>query len=517
VEAIVNSTARKIRPTRGDTLNNAVHRAAGPLLAKEAKLKGRPKAGLAILTGGYDMPSKNVIHVMRPGGEGHYDQLIDCYHSSFRLATANHIKTIAFPCIGTGGVGFPPRVAARIALEETRKYMDANADHGFGRLVFCVNTAPDEKAYIDFMPIYFPPTHGDLDVARLSVWSEDRTALAAKVLDTRNQVQKVFAELNIGLSLSVPDFPSDVLGELTAIDTGLAAIRRFLLWSQEVTQSLKDLKLICSVLQLLCGNITELIDLAKDHANLGQQSDKAIWDDYISDMQTRNGLDLSQLLKACHYFLASLETLITREGIEVEQMVAVRQTLERYKVKQRGGRSGEGTQDHLNEVLYTREFQREAITHRRNTVRLHQIPSVAQLYQLADLDEKPTLAAPSSPFNQIVCFAREDITTLEVDVIVSSADTEFSGIGALERSVMMKGGTDLRDAVKQFGVCSIGDVKTTKGFLLPAKHILHLIPPGQLDKKSKEVLRKTIRKALHTAVTLRATSIAFPSIGMQFA
>ncbi|KAF2823767.1 hypothetical protein CC86DRAFT_371989 [Ophiobolus disseminans] len=510
VDAIVNSASRAIRSTSGDTLNNSVHRVAGSAMAKEAKSKGRPKADLAVITGGYNLPSKHVIHTFRPRDMTQFDQLAACYHSALDLAITSRIKTIAFPCIGTGGVGFPPRVAARTALEEMRKYLDGHPEHGFERLVFCVNTAVDEKAYMDFLPIYFPPTHGDLDEARSSVWSEDRAALAAKLLDTRNQVQKVLSELTIGLNRSVPNFPQAVLNELSAIDSGLASIRRYLLWSQEVSQSLQDLRLVCSVTQLVCGSIGEIMDLAKEHVNLGQQSDKSIWEDYISDMQGTHDLDLSQLLEACHYFIESLQTLISREGIEVDQMIAARQILERYRTKQNAGRR---IQNHLNEVLYSQEFERETVARAQNIVTLQQIPSISQLYKLGELEEKPTQARPSAMDNHTVCFTREDITKLEVDVIVNSTDMGFGGTGALNRTVLAKGGVQLREAVSAFGMCAIGDVRASEGYLLPAKHVLHVVPPNQLNKDTKDILRKVYRKALQLAVTLRATSIAFPSIG----
>lgn len=509
IEAIVNSTSRAIRVTSGDTLNNAVHRAAGPAMAKS---QGKPKPDRAILTSGYNLPSKHVIHALRPRGM-HSNQLVTCYNSALSLAIENRIKTIAFPCIGTGGVGIPPRVAARTALEAIRKYLDTHPSHGLERLVLCMNTAIDERAYMDFLPVYFPPTHGDLDEARSSVFQEDRGALSARVLDTRNQIHRVFSELNTGLSLSVPNFPLAILSELSGIDSKLASIRRFLLWSQEVSQSLPDLKLVCSVMLLLCGAITEIIDLAKDHASLGQRSDLSIWGDFIADMQIRHGLDLSELLKACHYFTESLETLIIREGIEVDQMVAVRQILERYKVKQRAGPGGGGAQDHLNEVLYTREFQRETTSRRQDAVKMVQVPSISQLYKLGELEEKPTLAHPSAAFNHTVCFTREDITKLDVDILVNSMDAAYGGVGALNRTVLAKGGDELRNAVKSFGMCEIGDVRYTEGYLLPARHILHVVPPDLLDKDTRDVLRKIYREALRLAASMRATSIAFPSIG----
>lgn len=522
VDAIVNSANKSMKMTGGRTLNNAIHRAAGAGLAAETRLAGKLE-DKAILTSAYQLPSKHVIHVLRPGysksrGMGQFNQLVDCYREAFRIAIDHKLKTIAFPCLGTGGVGFPARVASRITLQEIREYLDTHPEHGLERVIFCVNTAADEKAYIDFLPVYFPPTHDDLDTAR-SVWSEDYAAVAIQVLETRNEIQKVFSELNLGLSLSVPDFPQDVLTHFAAIDSALASIRRFLLWSNELNKNLRDLKLVCSVVQLFCGSITEIIDLAKDHANLGQRSDQSIWDDYVTDMNNRQGTDPSGFLQACRDLAEGLDSMITGNGYDLDEiieMVETRQKIERFKIKQRGGRDAERAQDHLNEVLYTRQFQRETISQARDVVRLHQIRSVTQLYQIGELEEKSTLALPSELSNDRVYLAREDVTQLEVDVIVNSTDVSFRGIGTLDRTVLQKGGDQMRQAVEAFGKCKIGDIRTTEGYMLPAKHVIHVVPPGIYNKDTKGILRKIYREVLHEAVIMRATSIALPSIGTFF-
>jgi O-acetyl-ADP-ribose deacetylase (regulator of RNase III) len=520
VDAIVNSANKAMRDTGGKTLNNIIHQAAGPELGKEAKAKGKIK-DQAVLTGGYNLAAKHIIHVLRPGyynskGMTEFNQLIDCYRKALKIAADNQLKTVAFPCLGTGGVGFPARVAARITLQEVREYLDMHQDYNFERIIFCVHTAADEKAYLDFLPVYFPPTHDDIETARTSIWSEDRTAVAAQVLDTRNAVQKVFSELHTGLSLSVPNFPADVLGHLDVTDSALASIRRSLLWSNELNKSMRDLKLVCTVLQLFSGNITEIIDLAKDHASLGQRSDKSIWDDYVSDMNNRHATEPSTFLRICRDFTEGLDSMITRNGVdldEVIEMVDMRKQLERYKVRQKGGGEAGGAQDHLDEVLYVREFQRETVVTSRDTVKLYQIQSVSQLYKLGELEETATLAHPSTLFNDNICLVREDITKLEVDIMVNSTDTTFGGMGTLDRSVFRKGGVELRNAVESFGNCKEGDVRLTEGYLLPAKHVLHTVPPEQYRKDTKDMLRKIYREVLHTAVAMRATSIALPSIG----
>jgi O-acetyl-ADP-ribose deacetylase (regulator of RNase III) len=519
VDAIVNSANKAMRDTGGKTLNNIIHQAAGPNLGKETKALGKMQ-DQAVLTGGYNLAAKHIIHVLRPGyynskGMTEFNQLIDCYRNALNKAADHSLKTVAFPCLGTGGVGFPPRVAARITLQEVREYLDADKDYKFERIIFCVNTAADEKAYMDFLPVYFPPTHDDVETARSSIWSEDRAELAAQVLETRNTIQKVFSELSTGLSLSVQNFPEDVLLNLDVIDSVLGSIRRFLLWSNEIKNGVRDLKLICKVVQLFSGNITETINLAKDQASLGQRSDTSIWDDFVSDMEKRHGTNPSAFLKMCSDFVHGLDSMVTN-GVdldEVIELVDMRKQLERYKVRQRGGGDAESTQQHLDEVLYVREFQRQTVAQSKETVKLHRIQSVSQLYKLGDLEEKATLAHPSALFNDNIYLVREDITKLEVDIMVNSTDTDFAGMGTLDRSVFLKGGDELRNAVKSFGTCKIGDVRMTEGYNLPAKHVLHVVPPELYRKDTKDRLRKIYREILHTAVAMRATSVALPSIG----
>jgi O-acetyl-ADP-ribose deacetylase (regulator of RNase III) len=439
---------------------------------------------------------------------GQFNVLTECYRGALKMAGNHEMKTLAIPCIGTGLSGFPPRVAARIALQEVREYLDAHTDHHFERIIFCVNSAADEKAYMDFFPVFFPPTHGDLDRARTSDWSANRAALAAQILETRAQLQSIEDEILAGFGWIVP---ASVTTGLGGIDARLASIRSFLLGPQELKRSLGDLNLLCFVLLTVCGSIKEMIELAKDTAT-SERTPEMIWNDNDAHMLDRHEVNLSQFLEECRIFAMSLDQVLTHNGSEVDEVATIRQRLESYGVKQKG-QDSEGIRDHLDEVLYVREFQRETTSYGRDVVRLPQISSVTRLYTLGELEAKHTLAKPSAIFNQAVCLAREDITRLEVDVMVNSTDSSFLGMGTLDRTVLKKGGSGLQEEVKKFGMCKEGDVKLTPGYLLPAKQILHVIPPEQYRKNTKDVLRNIYREVLHTAMQMKATSIAIPSIG----
>ena len=535
VDAIVNSSNNALSPTRAAaTLNNAVHRAAGSGLWEETKSKAKLKSGQTELSHGHNLPSSWIIHAARPQfgrnkGMGQFNVLTECYRSALRMANNYEFKTIAFPSLGAGGCGFPPRIAARLALQEVREYLDAHPDCLVERIVFCVNTAIDEKAYIDFLPVFFPPTHGDLERARLSDFSAYRVTLAAQILETREQVQKVNEKLSDDFGLLVPDFDDGILKGFSAIDSSLASIRGVLLGPQEINRSLGDLNLICSTMQMICSRHLKTIELARDNKDTLQNNQK-YWGGYNAYMRNIHSTNFLHILKICQTFVQNLDKIVTSGATEPEEMAEMRSRLETFAVKQKGEDS-KGIRDHLNEALYAREFQQEEDLQSRNTVKLYQIPSLARLYQDGGLDatstlahslnfhqegalsSRSTLSRPSAIFNQTVCLIREDITLLEVDIMVNSTDMSFMGMGTLDRLIFKKGGPELRDKVKQFGECNQGDVKLTPGYMLPAKHLLHTIPPKQYNKETKNILRGIYREVLFTATSLSATSVALPCIG----
>jgi O-acetyl-ADP-ribose deacetylase (regulator of RNase III) len=514
VDAIVNSTGQYLKPkNRSPTLNYHVHKAGGPKFTEEVISKGDLHSGQAVLTGGHNLPSEFVIHASRPRygkhkGMGQFNILTECYRSALKIALASNFKTIAFPCLCAGGSGFPPRVAARVALQEVREFLDAHAQHPFEKIIFVVKSVSDEKAYMDFLPAFFPPTHGDLEAARSSDLSASRASLAAQALETRLQVQSVTENLSAELKLYVPEFPKEVLEELSGIDEALGSIRAFLLGSKALKHDLSDLNLLCSVMQSVCGSIEELTGSAKNMPYSGGRNHANLWHEFNSRRKTAYGDDLQGFLRDCQEFAWYLDAILTRSGIELEEMATVRLRLDQYKSKQNNQ-----VRDRLDEALYAQEFQRETSASSKDVLRLHQVPSVAQLYASQKLEEKATMAQPSAVFNQIVCLIREDITTLDVTVMVNSTDMSFTGMGTLDRKVFNKGGYELREECTKLGVCKEGDVKLTGSYNLPSKHILHVVPPEQWRKNTKDVLRQIYREILHTAQSLQATSIAIPAIG----
>lgn len=145
VDAVVNAANRAL--AGGGGVDGAIHRAAGPELMQELNRYDGCATGEAVLTRGYRLPAKYVIHAVGPvwsgGMRSEPDLLERAYESSFaRARDAGDVRSIAFPAISTGVFGFPKREAAEIAVKVMRRH-----EPEFQRIVACLFDAEAETVY----------------------------------------------------------------------------------------------------------------------------------------------------------------------------------------------------------------------------------------------------------------------------------------------------------------------------------------------------------------------------------
>ena len=122
VDAVVNSANPSVSRFREwGGIDGAIHRAAGPQLLEDfISAGGFSKYGI-IITGGYNLPAKHVIHIMCPiwrdGSSGEEEALTRRYKYVLRLAEDKRYNTIAFPLISSGWGHFPEEIALNVAVK----------------------------------------------------------------------------------------------------------------------------------------------------------------------------------------------------------------------------------------------------------------------------------------------------------------------------------------------------------------------------------------------------------------
>ena len=165
VDAIVNAANSQMLGCfvpMHNCIDNCIHTYAGIQLRAECSRKMnelRAKYGpdyeqptaVPMLTDGYNLPAKKVIHIVGPIVSGELtpaleQELAACYTNSLNMCAENGLRTVAFCCISTGVFRFPAERAAQIAVKTVRQWL-ADHENVMDRVIFNVFGDKDREIY----------------------------------------------------------------------------------------------------------------------------------------------------------------------------------------------------------------------------------------------------------------------------------------------------------------------------------------------------------------------------------
>ena len=143
-------------------IDNCIHTYAGIQLRAECDRQMRilrskygqdyeQPTAVPMLTDGYNLPAKKVVHIVGPIVTGRLTKdleqdLVDCYRNTLDLCLENDIRSVAFCCISTGVFHFPNRKAAEIAARTVTDWLDQHPG-AMERVIFNVFKEEDKKYY----------------------------------------------------------------------------------------------------------------------------------------------------------------------------------------------------------------------------------------------------------------------------------------------------------------------------------------------------------------------------------
>lgn len=149
-DAVINAANEVL--LGGGGVDGRLHTGAGPNLVKECALHDGCEIGEAVITKGYDLPEKYVLHTVAPllksNGKGDSEALKACYDSCLSLCDEFRLKSVVVPCVGCGFYAFPLDESARVVKEVLQNYVDRGLSN-VDTVILSLRKPTEVKAYLE--------------------------------------------------------------------------------------------------------------------------------------------------------------------------------------------------------------------------------------------------------------------------------------------------------------------------------------------------------------------------------
>ena len=146
-DAIVNAANNQL--FGGSGVCGAIFDAAGyDEMTEACQEYGFCETGDAVITPGFNLPAKYVIHAVGPvygQSDNDAELLSSCYWQSLNLAEEKSLTSITFPLISTGIYGYPKEEAVRIAVDSIIEFFDDNHDSSIEQVILCAYNDEDAE------------------------------------------------------------------------------------------------------------------------------------------------------------------------------------------------------------------------------------------------------------------------------------------------------------------------------------------------------------------------------------